>query len=348
MSVETLWFYLTAIMLAAYVVLDGFDLGAGIVHYCVARNEKERRIVLRSIGPVWNGNEVWLLAAGGTLFLAFPAVYASSFSGFYLGLMMLLWLLILRGLSIEFRSYIDDPVWKPFWDAGFTGSSALLAIIFGVALGNIVRGVPLDASGQFFLPLWTDFGVKGELGIFDWYTVSVAALAFLTLAQHGALWIAMKTDGDVQRRARRVTSVAWVGVTAMTIIVTALTVQVQPQVSVNLANHVQGYVLPALAFGGLLAIWGCQRARRDVEAFLASCAYILAMLASAAFGVFPYLLPARPDPSLGLTIQNAATGSYGLKVALAWWIPGMVLTVGYFVLTYRHFAGKSRVDGEGY
>ncbi|MGH9594139.1 MAG: cytochrome d ubiquinol oxidase subunit II, partial [Bryobacteraceae bacterium] len=143
-SMETLWFCLVALMIAAYVVLDGFDLGAGIVHFGVARTDEERRAVLRSIGPVWDGNEVWLLAGGGTLYFAFPGLYSSSFSGFYLPLMMVLWLLILRGIAIEFRSHIDSPVWKPLWDFVFSGSSALLSIFFGAALGNVIRGVPLD------------------------------------------------------------------------------------------------------------------------------------------------------------------------------------------------------------
>ena len=142
---ETIWFWVVACMLAAYVILDGFDFGAGIVHFLVARTDDERRVVLSTIGPVWDGNEVWLLAAGGTLYFAFPALYASSFSGFYLPLMMVLWLLILRGVSIEFRNHVASPVWHPLWDAGFAVASALLAIFFGAALGNVVRGVPLDA-----------------------------------------------------------------------------------------------------------------------------------------------------------------------------------------------------------
>src|SRR5437867_12660959 len=143
---ETIWFCLVAVMIAMYVVLDGFDIGAGIIHLLVAKSDSERRLVLRSIGPVWDGNEVWLLAAGGTLYFAFPALYASAFSGFYLPLMMVLWLLILRGISIEFRSHVESPVWRPLWDVVFGGASTLLTIFFGAALGNVVRGVPLDAS----------------------------------------------------------------------------------------------------------------------------------------------------------------------------------------------------------
>src|SRR5436190_16302632 len=141
---ETLWFALVAVMITAYVILDGFDLGAGILHLIIARTDEERRTVIRTIGPVWDGNEVFLLAGGGTLYFAFPALYAASFSGFYLPLIMVLWLLILRGISIEFRGHVESPVWRPLWDAVFGGASALLAIFFGVALGNVVRGVPLD------------------------------------------------------------------------------------------------------------------------------------------------------------------------------------------------------------
>ena len=153
----TVWFCLVAGMLAAYVILDGFDIGVGILHLCIAHNETERRILIRSIGPVWDGNEVWLIAAGGTIFFAFPVLYASSFSGFYLPLMVVLWLLILRGVSIEFRSHVGGRIWPVFWDGVFTFSSFLLAIFLGAALGNVVRGVPLDASGHFFEPLWTNF-----------------------------------------------------------------------------------------------------------------------------------------------------------------------------------------------
>src|SRR6476646_8860166 len=185
----TLWFVLVALMLAVYVVLDGFDIGAGIVYLLVGRTRSERRAVLRSIGPVWDGNEVWLLAAGGTLYFAFPALYASSFSGFYLPLMIVLWLLILRGISIEFRNHMESPVWQPFWDVVFAGSSALLAIFFGAALGNVVRGVPLDAAGEFFLPLWTNFTPGPNAGILDWYTILIGVLALAALSVHGGLWV---------------------------------------------------------------------------------------------------------------------------------------------------------------
>jgi cytochrome d ubiquinol oxidase subunit II len=345
---ETLWFWLVAIMLVAYVILDGFDLGVGIIHFWIGRTEAQRRHLLRTIGPVWDGNEVWLLAAGGTLYFAFPGLYASSFSGFYLPLMIVLWLLILRGIAIEFRNHLDNPVWRPFWDAVFTGGSSLLAVFFGAALGNGIRGVPLDASGYFFLPLWTDFRVSREAGILDWYTILVGILAWLALTLHGALWAALKTDGDLRQRAQRVAAVAWLGVGGMSLIVTGLTLRVQPQVSLNLEAHPWGYVFPALALAGLLGILHFVTRGADLIAFLASCLYLAGMLASAAFGVYPYVLPSNTDPKLGLTIYSTATSGYGLLVGLAWWIPGMLLALGYFVYAYRQFAGKVRAEDEGY
>src|SRR5574337_48605 len=201
---ETLWFIIVAVILAAYVVLDGFDIGAGAIYLAAARTNEERRKVLRAIGPVWDGNEVWLLAAGGTLYFAFPQLYASSFSGFYLPLMMVLWLLMLRAIGIEFRVHVDNPVWQGFFDVVFSLSSILLAIFFGAALGNVIRGVPLDASGYFFEPLWTNFKLGPVTGILDWYTVMAGVIALVTLTAHGAYYVAIKTDEDLGRRARAI------------------------------------------------------------------------------------------------------------------------------------------------
>src|SRR5215468_1766923 len=165
------WFWLVAVMITAYVVLDGFDLGAGVLHLFIAKTDEERRTVIRTIGPVWDGNEVWLLAAGGTLYFAFPMLYASGFSGFYLPLMIVLWLLMLRGIGIELRSHVRDPLWWSAFDFLFSVSSFLLAVFFGAAIGNVMRGVPLDQDGYFFQALWTDFRLGPNPGILDWYTV---------------------------------------------------------------------------------------------------------------------------------------------------------------------------------
>ena len=344
----TVWYCLVALMIAGYVILDGFDLGAGILHFSVGRTESQRRRVIRSIGPVWDGNEVWLIAGGGTLYFAFPALYASSFSGFYLPLMMDLWLLIIRGIAVEFRNHLEGNLWRPFFDALFMLASALLAIFYGAALGNVIRGVPLDANGIFFLPLWTDFQTGKDVGILDWYTILVGLLAFVTLAVHGALWIAVKNEDLIQHRARIIARWAWGAVALLTAAVTLATFRVQPLVLHNLTTYIWGWIFPDLALAGLIAMLVFILRDDDLKAFLSSCAFIAGMLTSAVFGIYPYVLPSNTDPRLGLTIASTQTDPYGLSVALIWFIPGMLLVLAYSVFIYRHFAGKVRLEEEGY
>jgi cytochrome bd ubiquinol oxidase subunit II len=340
----TVWFCLVAIMIAIYVVLDGFDLGAGAIQWLVAKNEAERSLVLRTVGPVWDGNEVWLLAAGGTLYFAFPALYASSFSGFYLPLMIVLWLLILRGIAIEFRNQVRDSLWTGFWDVVFSFSSLLLAVFYGAALGNVVRGVPLDAHGFFFEALWTNFRLGSNTGILDWYTILVGVAALLALVMHGALWVAMKTEGALNARSRQVARTAWWGVGLATILVTYYTFEVQPHVEDTLYHNHWGYVFPILALAGLTSARLFMAWQNDVKSFLASCAYLLGMLTSLVFGLYPLVLPSSTDPAYALTVQSAKASDYGLRIGLVWWIVGMILVAGYFVYTYRHFAGKVNAD----
>jgi cytochrome d ubiquinol oxidase subunit II len=334
---ETLWFCLVAIMIAVYVILDGFDLGTGIVHLAIARSDAERRQTLAAIGPFWDGNEVWLIAGGGTLYFAFPALYASAFSGFYLPLMMVLWLLILRGISIEFRSHLDNPVWASFWDPIFCGSSALLAIFLGAALGNVVRGVPLDSAGDFFLPLWTDFRPGADPGILDWYTVLCGVTALSVLTLHGLAWLALKTDGPVHDRAERLIERVWWIVLTDAILLTVASFAVQPRLAQSFMERPWLAVFPVLAVGSLALI---RILRTDLRRFLASAAFIAGMLTSAAAGVYPYVLPSVSEANPGLTVFNAAPAQYGLKIGLAWWIPGLLLAVGYVAFVYRRFAGK--------
>jgi cytochrome bd ubiquinol oxidase subunit II len=345
----TIWFCLVAIMIAMYVLLDGFDLGAGAIHLFAAKNDAERKQILASVGPVWDGNEVWLLAAGGTLYFAFPALYASGFSGFYLPLTIVLWLLILRGTSIEFRNHIKSAVWALFWDFLFWGSSALLAVFYGAALANVVRGVPLDASGYFFEPLWTNFQLGDQTGILDWYTILVGLLALAALVMHGGLWVNLKTAGDVGERASRIASKVWWAVAALTALVTAVTFQVQPQIGENFKTWPWGMVFPILAAGGLAGVRWFMTKRDERKMFFASAAYLTGMLTSVVFGVYPMVLPAR-NPMYALTVSGAQAGIYGLKIGLVWWVIGMILAASYFTLVYRSFAGKvsAEKDGHGY
>lgn len=340
----TLWFCLVALMLIVYVVLDGFDLGAGVVHLFIAQNEDERRTVFRTIGPVWDGNEVWLIAAGGTLYFAFPELYASSFSGFYLPLMMVLWLLILRGISIEFRRHIGTSMWASFWDAVFFLASLLLAIFYGAALGNVVRGVPLDSQGQFFEALWTNFRPSGITGILDWYTILAGIAALLALTVHGALWVALKTEGGLRQRAQRFVRKLWIPLALFTVLVTWSSFRLQLHLSGSFAARPWGRILPAIAIAGLLGM--IVLLKNEAKAFFASCTYLVGMLASVAFGLYPEVLPSSADPALSLTVENAKAADRGLKIGLAWWIVGMVLATAYFVMVYRRFRGKVDVSRE--
>jgi cytochrome d ubiquinol oxidase subunit II len=336
----TLWFCLAAILIAGYVLLDGFDMGAGIVQLFVARTEREKSQILHSIGPVWDGNEVWLLALGGTLFFAFPALYASAFSGFYLSLMIVLWLLILRGISIEFRSHVEGPLWQPLWSSVFGLTSAALALVLGVALGNVVRGVPLDQSGYFFLPFWTNLSPSGQVGIIDWYTLLVGIASFLALAVHGSLWVVLKTEGRLQELTRPFGAKCWAASIVITLLMSGASFSIQPNLIKQFRSHPWGFIFPALAVTGMIGTRVLSSRQKDLQAFLASGLYLVGMLTSAAFGVFPNVLLSNAAPDLSLTIHNAAAAEHGLIVGLWWFIPGMALAIGYSVLVYRHFAGK--------
>ncbi len=344
---ETLWFMIVAVIVTAYVILDGFDLGAGAIYLLVAKTSEERCKILRSIGPVWDGNEVWLLAAGGTLYFAFPQLYASSFSGFYLPLMMVLWLLMLRAIGIEFRTHLDSAVWQSFFDVVFSAASVLLAIFFGAALGNVIRGVPLGSDGYFFEPLWTNWRVGPHPGILDWYTVMAGVIALVTLTAHGSLYVATKTDGELNARSRQVAKVLWPVQLLLTLTSLIATYSIKPQVMNNYRAHPIGILVPMLVLASLAAmIWAMSRGK-EKTAFVASSLYIAGMLVGAAFALYPVVLPASTDPAYSLTIYNSAAGQHGLVVGLTWWCIGIVFAIGYFVFLFRMFRGKVRLEGEG-
>jgi cytochrome d ubiquinol oxidase subunit II len=337
---ETIWFALVALMLAGYVVLDGFDLGAGALHLVAARTEEERRTVLQAIGPVWDGNEVWLIAAGGTLFYAFPLLYASSFSGFYLALNILLWLLVGRALGIELRMHLANPVWAAFFDGAFSLSSILLILFFGAALGNVMRGVPLGADHYFFVSLWTDFRPSPQPGILDWYTVLCALATVVAVSMHGALYIILKTEGALNARMRTIVKRLWPALVLLSGVALLATVSVRPQLLDNYRAGPAGWIIPALVAAGLGGIFHFTRTGRERAAFLSSCVYIVATLCGAAFALYPALLPSSGDAANSITIRNAAAGASSLSVGLVWWGIGMMIAIGYFVVVYTLFKGK--------
>lgn len=334
------WFLLVAFMLGMYVVLDGFDLGVGVLHLFIAKTEEERRTLIRTIGPVWDGNEVWLLAAGGTLYFAFPLLYASGFSGFYLPLTIVLWLLILRGIGIELRSHLDSPVWRGLFGGAFGVASLLLTVFFGAALGNVIRGVPLRADGYFFLPLWTDWRVGPAPGILDWYTIIAGLVALVALSLHGAHYAALKTSGDLNARATRAAALLWPALVALTGVSLVATLWIRPAVLDNYRAQPALYAIPVLVAGSLIGMWRFRRAGHERNAFLSSSAYLLLMLGGAAAALYPNLLVSSTDPALNITVQNARSGDHALTVGLGWWSFGMAVAIGYFVFVYRMFRGK--------
>lgn len=332
--INTVWFIALAFLLAGYAVLDGFDLGVGALHLVLGRNSRERATLIDTIGPVWNGNEVWLLAAGGAMFVAFPHLYATSFSGFYLALMLVLWLLLLRGLGIEFRHQIDNELWCHAWDVVFSLASGLLALLFGVALANVLRGVPLDGSGEFrgtFTLLLNPFAILGGL-------LSVGVLAL-----HGASWVALKTEGEIQARARRFGRTLWWMAMGLLAAMIAASFVVRPDFTRNFLAHPWLDLVPLLVGGAAFAIRVYQKREDDLRAFVAVGAMIAATIGSVAAGLYPVLLPARPGSAHpGLDIYNAASSHGSLRVALGVFLFGMTLVVVYLVNIYRIWRGKVR------
>jgi cytochrome d ubiquinol oxidase subunit II len=339
-----IWFWLVAVMIVGYVVLDGFDLGVGILHLFLVRTEADRQISMRSIGPVWDGNEVWLLAGGGTLYFAFPLLYASAFSGFYLPLMIVLWLLILRGVSLELRNHIEVGVWRALLDGLFGLSSALLAVFFGAALANVLRGVPLQADGYFFLPLWTNWQPGPHPGILDWYTVIGGLVALTALTLHGALWLSIKTSGELEQRARRIVTPVWLLVAALTIVSLLATIAVRPASLDNYFNYPFTFVVPVGVVASLAGIWFFNRYAQPVKAFLSSCLYLFFMLAGACWGLYPTLLPASTGQDRDITLSRAISGPHTLSVGIVWWGFGMTLALAYIIFVYSKFRGKVDLD----
>jgi cytochrome d ubiquinol oxidase subunit II len=322
----TIWFVLLAIMIAVYVALDGFDLGAGALHFALGRTAKERERITHAIGPVWNGNEVWVIAAGGVLFMTFPVAYSSALSGLYFGMIIVLWLLIGRGLALELRHHVDHPLWHQACDAVFCLASAALAFVLGVALGNVVRGVPLGADGYFHLTLF---------GILNWYAILVGLLGLLIICAQGAGFLAIRAAGELGERAqmwaRRLVVGELVGLVAMT----GPTYAVRHHMLTVFGDHPWTLIFPLGGVAALAVTIVSQAREAWGKAFAASSMGVVALLATMAAGLYPYLLPAHQGHPFGLSVHNAAAGHHALVIGLVWFSVGMVLALGYFAFAYR-------------
>lgn len=345
-----IWYTIAALMLTTYVVLDGFDFGAGALHLFVAKGDRERRQVLASIGPFWDGNEVWLIASAGVLFVAFPKALASGFSGFYFALFMVLWVLILRGIAIEFRSHVEQPLWRSAWDVVFSVASLLMPVLLGAALGNLLRGLPLNAEGWFSLPLFTDFTTSGAIGILDWYTILIGVFALLALTGHGGTYLAWKTDSTVHARSRTATLRCYAAVLVLWPVVTAATALVNPTMYDMLPYRPPAWAGLASAIGGIMAVFLGLRREWPLAAFLGSSAFLAGLLGATAALLFPDLLRATTGDHLSITAYNGSSAPSSLRIALGWWVIAAPLAVTYFVILFRMHRGKATVpdEGEGY
>ncbi|MBX3206052.1 MAG: cytochrome d ubiquinol oxidase subunit II [Labilithrix sp.] len=339
-----LWFFLVCAMFAAYVVLDGYDLGAGIVSPFVAKTDAERRAVLHTILPHWDGNEVYLVAGGATLYLAFPRLFPAYVSGFYLPVMIVLWLLMGRGLGIEMRHKLDHPLWNQLWDGVFFLSSTLLGLVYGAALGNVVRGVSVDEHGDFFAPLWTSFRVGDDVGVLDWYTLLVGGTAVVLLARHGALRLAAHLDDDTGARSARLAARLLAPSVALAVLATFATFAVQPNVARSLGERPYEGVFGLVAGGGLAFSAVSARRRRFARAFHGSSAALVGLFGCACIGLHPFGIVAR-DPSRSVLLGDAAAPAYALGVGLAWWLPGMAAVVGYSIYAHRRLLATPRPKG---
>jgi len=344
------WYAIAALLFAIYVALDGFDFGAGILSPFVARTDSERRQVLAAIGPFWDGNEVWLLAAGGALFVAFPRVLASGISGFYFAIVLVLWCLIGRGIAIEFRSHVADPLWRTAWDFVFAAASTLLAVFFGAAFGNLLRGVPLDSEGWFTLALFTDFTTRDPVGILDWYTILVGVFALVALAAHGALFLAWKTDGAVHERSRRMARQLWIAVAGLWPLVTAASHVVNPALFPGMGRRGLAALAIVLAIGGIATVLVRLPRGGFLAAFLGSCAFLLGIIGASAASYFPVMLRATGGDALSITAYTGGGDEASLGTALRWFLVGSPLALLYLAIVLRLHRGKAvaAAEGEGY
>lgn len=354
---ELFWYIILMFMLAMYIILDGYDFGAGIIHLFLGKTEKDKKAITNAIGPFWDANEVWIIASGGVLFFAFPTLYASSFSGFYLPLIMILWLLIFRAIGLEMRGQVHNPIWEKIWDKAFGLASLLLALFFGIALGNVVRGVNLGMVNEgvsmhephyFFLPLWNPtFDPRAEhQGIIDWFTILLGIIAVVVLTMHGANWIIFKTNSSLNDRLKKL--VFRLNFVLAALIVISLTTWhiIDPYPFWNFIAQPWLWIFPAIMLTGLVGLFRVRTFKKDITGFLFSSLFLLGGLASTAASIFPELLPSTNKVNPSLTIYNAAADEYGLGVGVIWFVIAAILVVAYFVIQHKVFKGK--MDDIGY
>jgi cytochrome d ubiquinol oxidase subunit II len=345
-----LWYAVVSFMLIIYIVLDGRNFGAGMLQWSVAKTSEERQQVIAAIGPLWTWHEVWLLGFGGTLIAIFPRLMASAFAGYYLALFLILWCLILRGISLEVGGTINDRLWQTYWDFIFVCSNFLLAILFGAAAGNVARGVPLNAEGNFSMAFFTNFNVRGHVGLLDWYTVSIAILAVVVLAAHGATYLTLKTEGPVHDRSEKFGKYLWIATVPLLFLILVESRIVRPDLPGRAWSNPFWWLGLIITVVSIICLVSGLTGRRERRAFLASNFLIVGLLATGAAAIFPVMLRSTLAPENSLTAYAVASSPATLLRASFWWPIGFALAVLYFVFISRRYVGKVSVqrDIQGY
>lgn len=338
MDLNTIWYLLIGILMFAYAALDGFDLGVGVMHL-FARSEKQRRTNMAAVGPVWDGNEVWLLTVGGAMFAAFPVVYATTFSGFYLAFMLLLAALIFRAISLEFRVQVDNVLWRRFWDMAFGLGSLVPALLFGVAVGNVLRGLPIEADGSLELPF---------VALLNPYALLIGVLSLAMLVMQGGAYLAARSEGDLCRWAASWAGGAWFAFVVLWVAATIATFFVAPYLFEGiLAKPPFWIVLPAM-LAGIAGFPIALRARAYVWALLASSLSIASLIGLMGASMYPRMVPSSVDLANSLTIYNASSTPRTHSVMLIITLLGLPLVIVYTVLIYKVFMGKIDLSKEHY
>jgi cytochrome d ubiquinol oxidase subunit II len=338
MTLNIIWFLLVTILIIVYAVLDGFDLGVGVLSL-FSKDENERRIHLNSIGPVWDGNEVWLLAGGGSIFAAFPVVYATVFSGFYIAFYLLLAALVFRAISFEFRGKIISPLWKKIWDWAFGLGSLLPALLYGVAFGNILQGIPIDASKRF---------TGNFLSLLNPYSILIGILSLVMLTMHGAIYLTHKTEGEFQERNIINAKNSWLAFLILYILATVTTIFVAPFSFDKLLMNVIWWILLVLFLVSVVSVRIFLSKNNFKLSFIFSSLTIAAVIGLAAVGLFPNLVPSTIFPDYSLSIFNAASSERTLMTMLIIALIGMPFVAVYTIIMYRIFKGKPVITDESY
>ncbi len=333
---QIIWFFLIGILFTIFAILDGFDLGVGFWHLWV-KKDRDRRVLLNAVGPVWDGNEVWLLTGAGALFAAFPPVYATVFSGFYMAMMIIICALILRAVSGEFRSKEESPIWRNTWDVAFSVGSILAALLFGVALGNILQGIPLDGNGNYTGTFWT---------LLNPFALLTGLVGLSMLAFHGAHYIVLKAGGELNEKARKWAFVSGVIYLTLFIVSGVVTLLTQTQLLKNYTNFPIFWVVPVLVMVFIIGALVFSRREKDGKAFLFSSLSIASIMSVTGINLFPRLVPALGNPENSLTIANSSSSELALKTMLIITIIGLPFVIGYTIWVYNAFKGKVDINAE--